>query len=265
MDGVSKRLDKRVALITGGASGIGRGIAVRFVREGALVALVDRNPELLADVQHELDSACTTVVADVTIEADIARAVERTVATFGRLDIGVNAAGVGDGNLIVLMEEDQWDRVHGTCLKGVFLSMKHECRQMAAQGDGGVVINLSSLNSQQPAIGVGAYCAAKAGVNMLTQVGAMEMAPAKIRVCAIAPGLIDTPMSAFVMGIPAVKEAYLENIPLGRVGTPADIAGAAVFLASDDAAWVSGITLFVDGASLTMRYPDVPKILASQS
>jgi len=168
-----------VALITGGASGIGRAIAARFVREGAKVGLVDRNVELLAEVQGELGSACVTEVADVTIEAEIARAVARTVETFGRLDIAVNSAGVGDGNLIMLMEEEQWDRVHSTCLKGVFLSMKHECRQMAAQGDGGVVINLSSLNSQQPAIGVGAYCSAKAGVNMLTQVGAMEMAPAK--------------------------------------------------------------------------------------
>jgi NAD(P)-dependent dehydrogenase (short-subunit alcohol dehydrogenase family) len=100
---------------------------------------------------------------------------------------------------------------------------------------------------------------------MLTQVGAMELGPARIRVCAIAPGLIDTPMSAFVTGIPEVKAAYLENIPLGRVGIPADIAGTAAFLASDDAAWISGITLFVDGASLTMRYPDVMKILAGEA
>jgi NAD(P)-dependent dehydrogenase (short-subunit alcohol dehydrogenase family) len=262
MDSVSRRLDERIALVTGAASGIGRAIAIRFVTEGAQVALVDRNAAVLTEVQEELGAACITVVADVSIEADIARAVSRTVEAFGRLDIAVNAAGVGDGNLITLMEEEQWDRVHGTCLKGVFLSMKYEGRQMTAQGDGGVVINISSLNSQQPAVGVGAYCAAKAGVNMLTQVGAMELGPAKIRVCGIAPGLIDTPMSASVMGIPEVKEAYLDNIPLGRVGTPADIAGAAAFLASDDAGWISGITLFVDGASSTMRYPDVIKILA---
>jgi len=259
----SRRLDNRIALVTGAASGIGRAIAARFVTEGAQVALVDRNAEALTEIQEELGTACITVVADVSIEMDVARAVSRTVEAFGRLDIAVNSAGVGDGNLIMLMEEEQWERVHGTCLKGVFLSMKHEARQMGAQGDGGVVINISSLNSQQPAVGVGAYCAAKAGVNMLTQVGAMELGPAKIRVCGIAPGLIDTPMSAFVIGIPEVKAAYLENIPLGRVGTPADIAGAAVFLASDDAAWVSGITLFVDGASLTMRYPDVVKILSN--
>jgi NAD(P)-dependent dehydrogenase (short-subunit alcohol dehydrogenase family) len=263
MNPVTKRLEGQVAFITGGASGIGRAIAAKYVDEGAKVVLADMNAELLEEAEKDLGNACATIKTNVTIEADIERAIAHAVEKFGRVDIGVNSAGVGDGNFITLMNEEQWDKVHNTCLKGVWMSMKHECLQMTAQGDGGVIINISSLNSQQPAVGVSAYCSAKAGVNMITQVGAMEMAPQKIRVCAIAPGLVETPMSAFVVEIPAVKEAYIENIPLGRAGTPEDIAGAALFLASDEASWISGITLFVDGASLTMRYPDVPGIIAS--
>ena len=128
---------------------------------------------------------------------------------------------------------------------------------MIAQGDGGVIVNIASINARQPGEGMSAYCCAKAGVEMFTRVAAMELAGHGIRVTAIGPGLIDTPLTAPIMGVPAIRDEYLENIPAGRVGTPEDVANAALFLVSDEASWVSGTTLFVDGAELTKRYPEL--------
>ena len=119
------------------------------------------------------------------------------------------------------------------------------------------------LNSEQPGEGCSAYCSAKAGVNMLTRVGAMDLGPHKIRVCGIAPGLVDTPLTSSIKQMPQLWDAYLENIPLERAGVPEDIANAALFLASDEASWISGETLFVDGASSTKRYPEMTKIFAA--
>lgn len=259
------RLEGRVALITGGASGIGRAIASRYLREGGKVMLADLNTELLKEAEAQLGSSCTTIEANVTVEADVERAVAATVKRFGRLDIGVNSAGLGTYAVITEQTEEQWDTVISVCLKGVFLSMKHEARQMMVQGDGGVIINISSLNSTQPGEGFSAYCSAKAGVNMLTRVGAMDLGPHKIRVCGIAPGLIDTPLTAGIKEMPRLMDAYLENIPLGRSGVPEDVSNAALFLASDDASWISGEILFVDGASSTKRYPEMTNIFAALS
>jgi NAD(P)-dependent dehydrogenase (short-subunit alcohol dehydrogenase family) len=263
MNTAANRLEGRVALITGGASGIGLAIAERYVGEGGKVMLADLNGELLKEAEKQMGDACATIEANVTVEADMERAVAATVEHFGRLDIGVNSAGVGTYAVITDQTEEQWDTVMNICLKGSFLSMKHEGRQMIAQGDGGVIINISSLNSAQPGEGCSAYCSAKAGVNMLTRVGAMDLGPHKIRVCAIAPGLIETPLTGSIWEMPQLLEGYLENIPLGRAGVPEDIANAALFLASEDASWVSGETLFVDGASRTKRYPEMTKIFGA--
>jgi len=251
------RLEGRVALITGGASGIGHAIATKFLGEGAEVVLADLNTELLKELENQFGDACATVEANVTIEADMERAVAAAAENFGRLDIGVNSAGLGTYAIITEQTEEQWNTVINTCLKGVFLSMKHEGRQMVAQGNGGVIINISSLNSQQPGEGSSAYCSAKAGVNMLTRVGAMDLGPHKIRVCGIAPGYVDTPLTAAIKEMPPLKDAYLENIPLGRIGIPEDIANVAIFLASNEASWIAGETVFVDGAASTKRYPEM--------
>jgi NAD(P)-dependent dehydrogenase (short-subunit alcohol dehydrogenase family) len=154
-----------------------------------------------------------------------------------------------------------WQDVVGTCLTGVFLSVKHEARVMAAHGDGGAIINIASLNARQPAEGMAAYCSAKAAVEMLTRVAALELGPAGIRVAGIGPGLIDTPLTAYQRDLPSFRQAYLDNTPMGRIGTTADIAAAALFLASDDASWVTGETLFVDGGALTMAYPRMLELL----
>ncbi len=254
---MADRLKDRVALITGGASGIGREIARRYVEEGARVVLGDRNAALVRETARALGEACAAVEMDVTVETDAERATAEAISRFGRLDIGVNSAGLGFGVPLTEQTEGQWDTVVDVCLKGVFLSMKHEARQMVAAGRGGVIINIASINARQPAEGLSAYCAAKAGVEMLTRCAAMELGPQRIRVVGIGPGLVDTPLTTFQQDRPHVREAFLANIPLGRVGTPGDIANAAVFLASDDASWISGDTLFVDGAELTKKYPEL--------
>jgi NAD(P)-dependent dehydrogenase (short-subunit alcohol dehydrogenase family) len=258
-----KKLEGKVALITGGASGIGKRIAQWFVRESARVVIADISTDGLADMKKELGVACATVQTDVTCEVDVEKAVATAVSNFGRLDIAVNSAGTGGLSLIIDYTEEQWDTEVDVCLKGTFLCMKHQGRQMIAQGIGGSIINIASLNSRQPAEGMSAYCSAKAGVEMLTKVGAMEMAEHKVRVNAICPGLIDTPLTTFVIQTPSIYDHYLQNIPLGRHGTTDDVAAAALFLASDDAAWITGDTLIVDGGSQTKCYPQLLKLFAA--
>lgn len=254
---MGERLVGKVAVITGGASGIGREIGRRFVEEGARVVLGDRNAALLAEAAAELGTACTTAVMDVTVEEDVAKLTGLAASAFGRIDIGVNCAGLGVFAPIVDLDAARWDLVVDVCLTGVFLSIKHEARQMIAEGHGGAIVNIASINARQPAEGLSAYCSAKAGVEMLTRCAAMELAPRGIRVTGIGPGLIDTPLTSFQRENPALRAEFLANIPAGRVGTPRDIANAALFLASDEADWITGDTLFVDGAELTKKYPEM--------
>jgi NAD(P)-dependent dehydrogenase (short-subunit alcohol dehydrogenase family) len=260
---MSGRLQDRVAVITGGASGIGREIARRYVEEGAQVVLGDRNMALLSEAEKELGAACAVCAGDVRVETDVERLLERASEAFGRVDVGVNCAGLGTLAPIVDQTEEQWSEVIDVCLKGVFLSMKHEARQMIAAGRGGVIINIASINARQPSEGMSAYCSAKAAVEMLTRCAAMELAGDRIRVVGIGPGFVDTPLTSYAKQFPAIREAYLKTIPLGRVGTPRDIANAALFLASDEASWVTGETLFVDGAELTKAYPELLRLAAA--
>lgn len=249
------RLENKVAVITGGASGIGREVARRFAAEGAKVVLGDLNETLLREAEVELGDACASEPVDVTVEADVERLVARAVDAFGAIDVGVNCAGLGTLGPITSLAVEQWDLVLDVCLKGVFLATKHEAAAMQGAGRSGAIINIASINARQPGQGMSAYCAAKAGVEMFTRVAALELGPSGIRVVGIGPGLVDTPLTQYQRDLPAFRDGYLENIPMGRVGTTVDVAAAAAFLASDDAAWISGDTLFVDGASLTRGYP----------
>lgn len=253
------KLQGKVAVVTGGASGIGLAIARRFVAEGANVMLADVNAAAGNDRAKEIGSACAFTEADLSGEAGAEAMVKAAVSQFGKLDIGVNAAGIGTLASITEHTIEQWDSVLNVNLRGVFLSTKHEARQMREQGTGGAIVNIASINARQPAEGMAAYCCSKAGVEMFTKVAAMELAEHGIRVTAIGPGLVDTPLTVPFMNFPPVQDEFLENIPLGRVGTPEDIASAALFLVSDEASWVTGETLFVDGAELTKRYPAVLK------
>jgi len=255
------KLKKKVAFVTGGASGIGLGIAEKFVSEGAKVVLADIDGGKLEVAKERMGDSCDVIVADVTIEENVKNAVDFTVKRFGRLDVGINSAGAGTLSNIIDLPYEQFSGIVDLCFKGVFLAMKYEAKQMTAQGAPGAIINISSLNSIQPALGYSAYCAAKAAVNMLTKVGAMELGPDGIRVNAIAPGLIRTPQTAPIFDMELLYMDYLDNTPLGRAGTTDDVSNAALFLASDESSWLSGDTLLLDGGAHTGRYPKMQKIL----
>lgn len=249
------KLQDKVALVTGGASGIGLAIAQRFVSEGAKVMLADINAAAAKERAGELGGQAAWVDVDLSGEEGAEEMVHATVDAFGQLDIAINAAGIGTLAPIVDHSIEQWDNILNVNLRGVFLSTKHEARQMQAQGDGGAIVNIASINARQAGEGMAAYCCSKAGVEMFTKVAAMELAEHNIRVTAIGPGLIDTPLAAPLIAFPTVRDEFMENIPSGRMGTPDDIANAALFLVSDEATWVTGTTLFVDGGELTKRYP----------
>jgi NAD(P)-dependent dehydrogenase (short-subunit alcohol dehydrogenase family) len=257
---MTERLAGRVGVVTGGASGIGAASARKFVAEGARVVLADRNEALLGQMADELGDAAVTEVVDVTVEADVERMTARAVEAFGGLHFALNCAGLGTLEPVTDHSLEGWQTVIGVCLTGTFLSLKHEARTIAATGGGGAIVNLASINAKVPSKGMSAYCSAKAGVEMLTRCAAMELGPQGIRVAAIGPGFVETPLTEYAKMLPAIGDAYVASIPLGRAGAAADIADAATFLVSDEASWVSGETLYVDGAESTMGYPDLGAI-----
>jgi 3-oxoacyl-[acyl-carrier protein] reductase len=232
------RLDGRVAVITGGASGIGRETARHLVKEGARVVLGDLNEAMLAEAAAELGDACLTERCDVVTEADVERLVARAVDELGRLDIGVNCAGLGTIAPVVAQTVEQWDLVVDVCLKGTFIATKHEAAAMQAGGRGGVIVNIASINARQPGQGMSAYCTAKAGVEMFTRVAALELGPSNIRVVGVGPGLVDTPLTQYTKDLPAFRDSYLENIPAGRGGAPTDVGSAITLHVYDEAAWI---------------------------
>jgi NAD(P)-dependent dehydrogenase (short-subunit alcohol dehydrogenase family) len=257
MQVVESRYANKVAVVTGGASGIGEAIVRRLIAEGAKVVVGDVNEERMAALGDELGNAFAGVRTDVRDEGDVERMVATAVERFGGLDAGFNVAGLGGGGAIIDMDLDAWQFTVDVCLNGVLLGMKHEARAMRDSGRGGAILNISSLNSLVPMHGGAAYCAAKAGVAMLGSNGALELAQFGIRVNTVSPGLTNTPLIRPFLDVEGVTEAYLERIPANRPGTPDDMASAALYLCSDDAGYVSGINMVVDGAWNTTGYPDL--------
>jgi NAD(P)-dependent dehydrogenase (short-subunit alcohol dehydrogenase family) len=251
---MTERLPGKVALVTGGASGIGLATARRFAAEGARVVIGDINIDAVVAIGDELGEAGATMVADVTSEADVAALVALAIERFGALDIAVANAGGGHFAPIVDHELSDWRRVIDLCLTGVFLTIKHTGRVLR---DAGSIITIASLNAVQPAEGMSAYCAAKAAVAMLTKVAAMELGHRQIRVNAIAPGLVETPLSGGFWAMPGMVEEFVENTTVGRFATPDEIAALALFLASDESAFVSASVYAIDGGAAVKRYPDL--------
>jgi NAD(P)-dependent dehydrogenase (short-subunit alcohol dehydrogenase family) len=249
------RLEGKVAVVTGAASGIGRGIARRFVAEGASVVAGDIDKAGVATLADELGVRCVGVAGDATVEDDQAALVATATDRFGRLDVAVANAGTGYLAPIVDHDVADWRRVVDLCLAGVFLTIKHAGRAMTA-GDGGSIITMASLNAVQPAAGMSAYCAAKAGVAMLTEVAAMELGPS-VRVNSIGPGLVQTGLTSAMWQIPGLVDEFVENTTVGRFAEPDDIANLALFLASDESSFVSGGLYLADGGARTRRYPDM--------
>lgn len=251
-------LDGRRALVTGGSSGIGRACAIRLGAEGALVAINYYSDQELPDAQAvvaEVDPSgqCAFAVqADVSAEANVVRMVGEVARRFGGLDILVNNAGIEKQVPTLEMTADQWNRVLGTNLTGSFLCLREAGRLMVA-AKRGVIINMSSVHEFIPWPGFANYCASKGGMKLLMQTVAREWAPAGVRVLNVAPGAIATPINNFVLDDPESRHAVEGEIPLGRFGQPEEIAAAVAWAASDQASYVTGTTLVVDGGMST--YP----------
>ncbi len=248
------KLKRKVALVTGAGSGIGQATALLFAAEGARVACVDVNEATAKQTAEQIEKAggqALAVRADVSKAPDNLAMVERTVAQWGRLDILYANAGVPQSPTPVEeVDEATFDRIMAVNVRGVFLGVKYAVPVMKKQG-GGVILITASTAAIRPRKGLQAYGASKGAVIALTKALALELAPHKIRVAAIAPVATDTPMLPAFMGKTVVddkaREAMLRTIPLGRLNTPEDIARAALFLASDDAAMISGSCVEVDG------------------
>ncbi len=244
-----KRLEGKVALITGAGSGFGLGIAETFAREGARVAIVDINEAAARAAAEGIGAAAIGLAADVSKASDVNRAVAATLAAFGKLDIVVNNAGISHRNRPMLeVEEDEFDQVFAVNVKSIYLFAKAAVPLMQGQG-GGVIINVGSTAGLRPRPGLTWYNSTKGAVHTMTKSMAVELAPQRIRVCALAPVAGETPLLATFMGedTPEKRALFVNSIPLGRFSTPQDIANAALYLASDEASMITGVVLEVDG------------------
>jgi 3-oxoacyl-[acyl-carrier protein] reductase len=241
---------QRIAVVIGAASGIGWATAQALAGQGDRVIVADRNADGAQARAAELGEPHSAATVDVTDEDLVQRLFEET----GQVDVVVNCAGFSNVGLITDMPVDQFRDVIDVCLTGAFIVAKHAGRNLRP---GGALVSISSLNGRQPAAGMSAYCAAKAGLSMLTQVAALELGPRGIRVNAVAPGFVHTPLTAPAAAVPGVVEEYLENTALGRAGTPEDIANAVLYLCSPAASWLTGEVLDLNGGAHLKRYPDV--------
>jgi NAD(P)-dependent dehydrogenase (short-subunit alcohol dehydrogenase family) len=255
-------LKDRVAIITGGGSGIGRGVAERFAKEGARLALVDLNPAGLAETAalvREAGVEVETYEADVSVTEQVEGFFAKTVERYKRLDICVNNAGIGNPPVpLVQMPDDGFDRTIAVNLRGVFLCMRAAGRQMIAQGGGGRIISVASQAGKTGFAMLGPYCATKAGVILMSKAMAKEVGAFGITVNAVCPGTIDTPLlhgtldpilnaTGQTLEEWALKTPGLPPIPLNRIGYPADVANLITFLASDDASYMTGQAINISG------------------
>lgn len=239
------RLENKVAIVTGAASGIGKAIAEKFINEGARVVFSDVNGDesLVAGYGDKALFVKCNVAKSEEVESLIAKAVTH----FGQLDIMVNNAGIGGLGGILEVTDENWDKTIGINLTGVMFGMRAAAKVMKEKGINGAIINMSSILGKVGFAGAIAYCAAKGGVVQLTHAGALDLAALKIRVNAIAPGFITTGMTKDILENKQFNDLVVGSTPLGHVGEVSDIANAAVYLASDEAKYVTGEILYVDG------------------
>jgi 3-oxoacyl-[acyl-carrier protein] reductase len=242
------RLDGKTALVTGAASGIGKCIAETYAREGARVALADVDIDAARAAARAIGNTAIAIRCDVTKKADFAAAVEETVAAFGALDILVNNAGVTHINKPMLeIDEADFDRTFAVNVKGVFLGCQAVVPVFRRQGHG-LIINIGSTAAIRPRPGTSAYAGTKGAVHTLTKGLAAELAPDRIRVCAIAPVATETPLLPSFLGpAPGQRERFIATVPLGRLAVVQDVANTALFLASSDAEFLTGNIVEVDG------------------
>lgn len=246
------RLKDKVALITGANSGIGKAIATRFAAEGAHVA-VNYRPGSATDSEAAQAEAASfsplsiALVGDVSKREDVERMMAEIIERFGRVDIAINNAGIEMKKPFLEVTDDDWNKVIAVNLFGSYLVSQVAARQMVKQGAGGKLIFISSVHEDIPFPGYTAYCVSKGGVRMMMRNLAMELAQYKINVNNIAPGAIATPINQSVLDDPTAMKNAVSEIPWGRFGRPEEVASVAVFLASDEAEYVTGSTYYVDG------------------
>jgi glucose 1-dehydrogenase len=248
------RLKNKVAIVTGAATGIGQAIALRFAQEGAAV-VVDyvgavEVPRATEEKIKAVGGLSIAIAADVAKADEVERLVHGAVAAFGRIDIVVNNAGIEKKAAFVDYPLDELRKILDVNLVGPFLVSQAAARQMIKQGDGGRLINISSVHEDLPMPTNAAYCASKGGVRMLMRTIAVELAKHRITVNNIGPGAVYTPIDADVEAKPEIEKALMDEIPVDRWGKPEEIAALAVYLASDEAAYVTGSTYFIDGGML---------------
>lgn len=254
------KLKDKVAIVAGGTKGIGLGIALEFVREGAKVVVggtTDRNGQAAIDEIEAAGGDGLFINCDVAKLADLDNIIEKTIDRFGRLDIYVANAGINDANKTHFLDitPEQYDRIMSVNLKGMFFGGQKAAQQMVAQGDGGVIINMSSVNAHLALDSQVVYTISKGGIQQLTKVQAVALAPHNIKVNAIAPGPIETDLMRRVGSDKQLMDTILSRTPQGRIGTPQECGRLAVFLASDDSNFIFGQSIYIDGGRGFQAYP----------
>ncbi len=247
-------LEGKVAIVTGGNSGIGMAVVLELARQGASVAInYVAHPEATQALERQvaaLGARAMGVEADVGRVADLQRLIDATVGAFGRLDIMVNNAGIETRTSVLDTTEAQYDRVLQINLKGAFFGTQLAARQMIKQGGGGRIINVTSIHEDWPMPGNTPYCLSKGGVRMLTRTAGVELAPHNILVVGVGPGAVATPINVSTMSDPALLQRLQAAIPLGRMAKPEEIARVVAFLAGEGASYMTATTLVVDGGMM---------------
>lgn len=246
----AKPLHGKVAVVTGAATGIGKAVATELARRGASVVInyigrPEPAQEVAGAIQRENGTA-VAIEADVSSSSDVSRMVTQVISQFGRIDVLVNNAGIEKQVPFLELTESDWEKIIAVDLKGPFLCTQAAAREMAKQGKG-TIINISSVHEDLPFPGYAPYCAAKGGLRMLCRDLALELAEYNINIVNVAPGAIDTPINDTTMKNPEKVLALKREIPLGRVGKPEDVAKLVCYLASDDASYITGTTVVIDG------------------
>jgi NAD(P)-dependent dehydrogenase (short-subunit alcohol dehydrogenase family) len=250
---MTRELEGKVGLVTGGTSGIGRETAVLFAKAGAKVVVAGRRATEGEETIEQVRAAGGEglfVKTDVSIASEVETLIQKAVEKFGRLDVAFNNAGIeGVWSPIVRQSEEDWDRTIAINLKGVWLCLKYEIRQMLKQG-GGAIVNMASTTGLVGAVGAAAYSASKHGVIGLTQTAALENAKSGIRINAVCPGFTETPMADRVFRAPGLQKYVTSCHPIGRLGKPMEIAEAVVWMCSDRASFMTGQSIVLDGGFL---------------